>query len=35
MGAQIVGRSRADALVLRAGRTIERALPMPAVAGHT
>jgi aspartyl-tRNA(Asn)/glutamyl-tRNA(Gln) amidotransferase subunit A len=35
MGAQIVGRSRADALVLRAGPTIERALPMPAVAGHT
>jgi len=29
MGAQIVGRPRADAMVLRVARTIERALPMP------
>lgn len=29
MGAQIVGPLRADAMVLRAARTIERALPMP------
>jgi aspartyl-tRNA(Asn)/glutamyl-tRNA(Gln) amidotransferase subunit A len=29
MGAQIVGAPRADAMVLRAARTIEQALPMP------
>ena len=29
MGAQIVGPPRADAVVLRAARAVERALPMP------
>ncbi len=29
MGAQIVGPLRADALVLRAARAVERVLPMP------
>jgi len=29
MGAQIVGRLRADALVLRAARVVEQGLPMP------
>jgi aspartyl-tRNA(Asn)/glutamyl-tRNA(Gln) amidotransferase subunit A len=31
MGAQLVGRLGADALVLRAARAVERALPMPAL----
>ncbi len=34
MGAQIVGRPRADAMVLRVARTIERALPMPPQNGN-
>jgi aspartyl-tRNA(Asn)/glutamyl-tRNA(Gln) amidotransferase subunit A len=33
MGAQIVGPLRADAVVLKAARTVERALPMPPAPG--